>query len=120
MQQTDKYKLNLTETSDTFSPEALNENMGKEVALAGGLEAENAARQTAGAAEAQARTEADADLDQRITCWRPSRSWRAVLPAMLTLPWALPPRRFIASRGCYTASAIQGSGGNTRQNRISG
>ena len=29
MQHTDKYKLNLIENSDAFSPDALNENMQK-------------------------------------------------------------------------------------------
>lgn len=48
MQQTQKYKLNLIETSDTFSPAPLNENMEKlETALETGLSAESAARQSA-------------------------------------------------------------------------
>lgn len=52
MQQTDKYQLNLIETSDTFSPAPLNENAQKlEAAL-------DAARAEAAAA--------DAALDQRV------------------------------------------------------
>ena len=47
MQQTEKYKLNLIEMSDTFSPEPLNENMeALEAALTDGLAAEAAARQS--------------------------------------------------------------------------
>lgn len=40
MQQTDKYKLNLIEKTDTFSPDALNENMEK---VEGSITAEAAA-----------------------------------------------------------------------------
>ena len=43
MQQTEKYKLNLIEMSDTFSPEPLNENME---ALEAALDAEAAARKS--------------------------------------------------------------------------
>ena len=53
MQQTQTYKLNLIETSDTFSPAPLNENMEK---VEAGISAEAAAR----AAETAA-------LDQRVT-----------------------------------------------------
>ena len=53
MQQTKTYKLNLIETSDTFSPDPLNENTEK-------LEAEVSA-------EAAARAAGDAALDQRVT-----------------------------------------------------
>ena len=53
MQQTQTYKLNLIETSDTFSPAPLNENMEK---VEAGISAEAAAR----AAETAA-------LDARVT-----------------------------------------------------
>lgn len=59
MQQTDKYQLNLIEMSDTFSPAALNENMEK-------VEAALDAAAAGTAAEAQARAEAVADLDERL------------------------------------------------------
>ena len=57
MQHTDKYKLNLIETSDAFSPDALNENTRK-------VEDVLAAQ---AAAEATARDAADGALDQRLT-----------------------------------------------------
>ena len=63
MQQTNKYKLNLIEKDDTFSPDPLNDNMEK---VEGALKAETGARQAADAAEAQARAGADAALDRRI------------------------------------------------------
>ena len=63
MQQTNKYKLNLIEKDDTFSPDPLNDNMEK---VEGALKREAAARQAADAAEAQARADADAALDRRI------------------------------------------------------
>ena len=63
MQQTNKYKLNLIEKDDTFSPDPLNDNMEK---VEEALEREAAARQAADAAEAQARADADAALDRRI------------------------------------------------------
>ena len=50
MQQTQTYKLNLIETSDTFSPAPLNENMEK---VEAGISAEAAARQSGDAALAQ-------------------------------------------------------------------
>ena len=57
MQHTEKYKLNLIETSDAFSPDALNENTRKvEDVLAAQAAAEAAARETA-----------DGALDQRLT-----------------------------------------------------
>lgn len=57
MQHTDKYKLNLIEISDAFSPDALNENTRKvEDVLAAQAAAEAAARETA-----------DGALDQRLT-----------------------------------------------------
>ena len=63
MQQTNKYKLNLIEKDDTFSPDPLNDNMEK---VEGALKAETGARQAADAAEAQTRADADAALDRRI------------------------------------------------------
>ena len=63
MQQTNKYKLNLIEKDDTFSPDPLNDNMEK---VEGALKAETGARQAADAAEAQARADADSALDRRI------------------------------------------------------
>ena len=63
MQQTNKYKLNLIEKDDTFSPDPLNDNMEK---VERALEREAAARQAADAAEAQTRADADAALDRRI------------------------------------------------------
>ena len=60
MQQTDKYKLNLIETSDTFSPAPLNENAQK---LEAALETARAEAAAGDAAEAAAR----AALDQRVT-----------------------------------------------------
>lgn len=60
MQQTGTYKLNLIETSDTFSPNPLNENTEKlEKALSEGLASETSARTAADQAEASARAEAD-------------------------------------------------------------
>ena len=57
MQQTETYQLNLIETSDTFSPAPLNENTQKlEGIIAAGT-----------SAEAQARADADAALDARVT-----------------------------------------------------
>ena len=57
MQHTKTYDLNLIETSDTFSPAPLNENMEKlEAAITAGADA-----------EAQARTDAVAALDARVT-----------------------------------------------------
>ncbi|MCI8698444.1 MAG: hypothetical protein HFF29_04990 [Oscillospiraceae bacterium] len=52
MQHTKKYRFNLIEKEDVFSPDALNENMEK---VEGALEKETAAR-----------TKADADLDRRL------------------------------------------------------
>ncbi|MDE6261449.1 MAG: hypothetical protein K2M42_11455 [Oscillospiraceae bacterium] len=43
MQQTETYQLNLIETSDTFSPEPLNENMEKVEAKFAGLDQADAA-----------------------------------------------------------------------------
>lgn len=43
MQQTDKYKLNLIETDDTFSPAPLNENMDKVEAKFAALDGADAA-----------------------------------------------------------------------------
>ena len=63
MQQTNKYKLNLIEKDDTFSPDPLNDNMEK---VEGALKAETGAWQAADAAEAQARADADSALDRRI------------------------------------------------------
>lgn len=63
MQQTNKYKLNLIEKDDTFSPDPLNDNMEK---VEEALERETGARQAADAAEAQARADADAALDTRL------------------------------------------------------
>ena len=63
MQQTNKYKLNLIEKDDTFSPDPLNDNMEK---VEEALERETAARQAADAAEAQARAGADSALDTRL------------------------------------------------------
>lgn len=57
MQQTSKYKLNLIETSDRFSPDPLNENAEK---LETQLAAETQARTAADTAEARARADADA------------------------------------------------------------
>lgn len=63
MKKTETYQLGLIETSDTFSPETLNENAQKvEAAIA----AESAARKSADTAEAQARASAVAALDQRL------------------------------------------------------
>ena len=53
MQHTEKYKLDLIEKDDTFSPDPLNENMKK---VEGALKA-----------EAAARTAADAALDRRVS-----------------------------------------------------
>ena len=67
MQQTETYKLNLIETSDTFSPNPLNENAQKlEAALAEGLAAVRADAAAGTAAEANARAAATAALEQRI------------------------------------------------------
>ena len=63
MQHTNKYKLNLIEKDDTFSPDPLNDNMEK---VEEALERETAARQAADAAEAQARAGADSALDTRL------------------------------------------------------
>ena len=63
MQQTNKYKLNLIEKDDTFSPDPLNDNMEK---VEGALEGVTVHADAGDAAEAQARADADADLDQRI------------------------------------------------------
>ena len=60
MQQTDKYKLNLVETSDAFSPDALNENTQK---LEAALEEVTAHADAGDQAEAAAR----AALAQRVT-----------------------------------------------------
>ena len=64
MQHTEKYKLDLIEKDDTFSPDPLNENMKK---VEGALKAEAAARTVADAAEARARAGADAALDRRVS-----------------------------------------------------
>lgn len=64
MQHTEKYKLDLIEKDDTFSPDPLNENMKK---VEGALKAEAAARTAADAAEARARAGADAALDRRVS-----------------------------------------------------
>ena len=63
MQHTEKYRFDLIEKEDVFSPDALNENMEK---VEGALEREAAARTAADAAEARARADADADLDRRL------------------------------------------------------
>lgn len=63
MQHTNKYKLNLIEKDDTFSPDPLNDNMEK---VEGALEGVTAHADAGDAAEAQARADADAALDQRL------------------------------------------------------
>ena len=63
MQQTTKYKLDLIEKTDAFSPDALNQNMEKVEAQFDAARAEAAAGD---AAEAAARTAADTALDQRV------------------------------------------------------
>lgn len=63
MQHTEKYRFDLIERDDVFSPDALNGNMEK---VEGALKAETAARQAADATEAQARADADAALDTRL------------------------------------------------------
>lgn len=63
MQHTDKYQLNLIETSDTFSPEALNENAQK---LEQAISAEAAAQDQARAADIAA-------LDQRLQVFEAHR-----------------------------------------------
>ena len=63
MQHTEKYRFDLIERDDVFSPDALNGNMEK---VERALERETGARQAADAAEAQARADADAALDRRI------------------------------------------------------
>lgn len=60
MQQTEKYKLNKPESTDTFSVSPLNEN-------ADTLEAQLARLDGADAAETAARTAADTALDARVT-----------------------------------------------------
>ena len=64
MQHTKKYRFDLIEKEDVFSPDALNENMEK---VEGALKAETAARSAADAAEARARADADAALAQRVS-----------------------------------------------------
>lgn len=64
MQHTKKYRFDLIEKEDVFSPDALNENMEK---VEGTLEREAAARAAADAAEARARADADAALAQRVS-----------------------------------------------------
>lgn len=63
MQHTEKYRFDLIERDDVFSPDALNGNMEK---VEEALERETAARQAADAAEAQARAGADSALDTRL------------------------------------------------------
>ena len=63
MQQTKKYKLNLIEKTDAFSPDALNQNMEKVEAA---LEAAAAHADSGDAGEAAARAQAVAALDQRL------------------------------------------------------
>lgn len=63
MQHTEKYRFDLIERDDVFSPDALNGNMEK---VEGALKAETGAWQAADAAEAQARADADSALDRRI------------------------------------------------------
>ncbi len=63
MQHTEKYQLNLIEKDDVFSPDPLNENVQK---VEGALEGAIAHADAGDAAEAAARTEADAALDQRL------------------------------------------------------
>ena len=63
MQHTEKYRFDLIERDDVFSPDALNGNMEK---VEGALKAETGAWQSADAAEAQARAYADSALDRRI------------------------------------------------------
>ena len=63
MQQTANYKLNLIETNDPFSPEALNENARK---MESALDAEKAARETTLAAEKATRETALAAEKTRV------------------------------------------------------
>ena len=63
MQHTNKYKLNLIEKDDTFSPDPLNDNMEK---VERALEGVTTHADAGDAAEAQARADADAALDRRI------------------------------------------------------
>lgn len=71
MQHTEKRNFNIIETSDAFSPEALNENTRKfEAALDAAQADTQAVRSEAAAAlsaEAAARSAADAALSQRVT-----------------------------------------------------
>lgn len=64
MQQTETYKLNLIEKTDTFSPDALNENARK---VENALSAATAHTDAGDRAEASARASADAALAQRVT-----------------------------------------------------
>ena len=64
MQQTTKYKLNLIEKSDTFSPDPLNQNTQK---VENALSAATAHTDAGDRAEASARASADAALAQRVT-----------------------------------------------------
>ena len=66
MQQTEKYKLNLIEKTDTFSPDPLNENMEK---VEGALSAETAARAAA-----------DEALDQRLQVFEARRMAFGTVP----------------------------------------
>lgn len=82
MQQTTKYKLNLIETSDPFSPAPLNENAQK---LEGALSAETAARTAADTAEAQARAQAvTAEAQTRAQADTAEAQARAAAVATLT------------------------------------
>ena len=58
MQQTEKYKLNLIERNDVFSPDALNQNMEKVETAIAGAQAETAAEAAAGDAALAARVAA--------------------------------------------------------------
>ena len=64
MQQTTKYQFNLIETSDTFSPDPLNQNMEKVESALDAVRAEAAASVSA---EAAGRAAGDAALNQRVT-----------------------------------------------------
>lgn len=96
MQQTDKYKLNLIETSDTFSPEALNENAQK---LEAALEAVRAEAATG-----------DAALDQRLQVFEAKRfAFGTYLPSVTTFNVSLgfrPRVVFILAAGVTRGGAL--------------
>jgi hypothetical protein len=109
MQHTEKYRFDLIEKEDVFSPDALNENMEK---VEGALEREAAARTAADAAEARARADADAALAQRVSVLEGHHIAFGITTDNTTHLGFAPKVVFISGGSTGAFFGVQGIGGN--------